>query len=228
MDLLQFARGPALTVASIIFVLGVVWRLLGIVLLRYRRDFSEPRNKAAWKGLIVMVTRSLPKKEFAHATVFIEILGYTFHLGLFAVVFLYRPHVLLIGNVLKGFLPLGVVEAILRYWPTLPGGVLSFLTSVSIAALLVIVIHRRFHPVKRLISNADDYLSWLMTVTPLATGLAAYMHLVNPYNMLLAAHILSVEALMIWFPFGKLMHMFTIFAVRGASGVLFERKGAAL
>jgi hypothetical protein len=33
---------------------------------------------------------------------------------------------------------------------------------------------------------------------------------------------------MVWFPFGKLMHAFTIFAARGAQGMIFERKGASL
>ncbi len=227
MDLLEFARGPALAVATGICIFGIAWRLVGLLLLRFRRDLSAPRNKAAWKGLMLMATRSTPKKEFA-ATAFIEILGYVFHLGLFAVVFLYLPHVLLLVDILKAFLPVPVVEMILRFWPTLPGGALYFLTSVSVACLIVILLHRLINPVKRLISNFDDYMSWLMTIAPLVTGMAAYMHLVGPYQILLAIHILSVEALMIWFPFGKLMHMFTMFAVRGVTGVLFERKGAAL
>ncbi len=228
MDLLEFARGPALTTATVICILGIAWRLVGLLLLRFRRDLSEPRKKGAWKGLKLTATRSWPKKEFAGATAFIEIIGYTFHLGLFAVVFLYLPHVLLLVDLLKAFLPLQVVEPIFRFWPTLPGGALYFLTSVSVACLVVILLHRLINPVKRLISNFDDYMSWLMTITPLVTGMAAYMHLVEPYPLLLAIHILSVEALMIWFPFGKLMHMFTMFALRGATGILFERKGAAL
>jgi hypothetical protein len=32
----------------------------------------------------------------------------------------------------------------------------------------------------------------------------------------------------VWFPFGKLMHAFTIFVARGSTGMLFERKGASL
>jgi nitrate reductase gamma subunit len=58
--------------------------------------------------------------------------------------------------------------------------------------------------------------------------MAAYMHLFGPYQWLLAIHILSVEALMIWLPFGKLMHVFTMLALRATTGILFERKGAAL
>jgi hypothetical protein len=56
----------------------------------------------------------------------------------------------------------------------------------------------------------------------------AYSHVGGPYPKLLATHLLSVELLLVWFPFGKLMHAFTIFAARGVQGVDFERKGASL
>jgi nitrate reductase gamma subunit len=56
----------------------------------------------------------------------------------------------------------------------------------------------------------------------------AYSHVGAPYQTLLAWHLLSVALLLIWFPFGKLMHAFTIFAARGTQGVQFERKGASL
>lgn len=227
MDLLGFARGPALTVATAIFVAGVAWRLVGILLLRMRRDLSEPRRKDSWKGVMLMGTRSWPKKEFAGAG-FVEAIGYIFHLGIFAAFLLYLPHVLFFQNILDAFLPLPVVQLVMRYWPTLPGGIIYLLTAISVGCLLILLGHRLINPVKRLISNFDDYMSWLMTITPLLTGMAAYSHFGGPYQVVLAVHILSVEALMIWFPFGKLMHMFTMFVLRGATGVIFARKGAAL
>ena len=96
-------------------------------------------------------------------------------------------------------------------------------------ALVAVLIHRLTHPVKRLISNFDDYLSWLLTAAPLTTGMLAFAHAGGaPYETLLAVHLLSVQALMVWFPFGKLMHAFTIFAARSAQGLIFERKGASL
>ena len=44
MDLLGFARGPALKVELAVFCLGVVWRIVGFALLRIRRDLNKPRN----------------------------------------------------------------------------------------------------------------------------------------------------------------------------------------
>ncbi|OIQ63640.1 hypothetical protein GALL_548200 [mine drainage metagenome] len=48
------------------------------------------------------------------------------------------------------------------------------------------------------------------------------------YETLLAVHILSVAVLLIWFPFGKLMHAALVFVSRGSTGALFERKGASI
>jgi hypothetical protein len=47
------------------------------------------------------------------------------------------------------------------------------------------------------------------------------------YQTLLAIHILSFDALLIWFPCGKLMHAFYIFPSRVINGALLARKGAA-
>jgi nitrate reductase gamma subunit len=79
-----------------------------------------------------------------------------------------------------------------------------------------------------MLSNFDDYFSWFVTITPIATGMLAYAHYGAPYPTLLGLHLLSVELLMLWFPFGKLMHAFTMFIARGVQGVAFERKGASL
>jgi nitrate reductase gamma subunit len=227
--LLEFARGPALTWAIFIFVAGVLWRLVGVLLLRTKKDLSEPRNTATWKGLRLIALRSWPRKEFLEGTAFGEIMGYTFHLGFLAALLFLVPHVLFFKDVADGLLGFDFSDVFGFPWPTLPTGVVTFLSAVSLAALFAVLIHRFTNPVKRLISNFDDYVSWLLTAAPLATGMLAYAHAGGArYETLLAVHILSAAALMIWFPFGKLMHAFTIFAARGSQGMLFERKGASL
>ena len=47
MTLLDFARGPAMQISIIIFVLGIVWRLVGVWGLRHKKDLSEARSKGA-------------------------------------------------------------------------------------------------------------------------------------------------------------------------------------
>jgi nitrate reductase gamma subunit len=229
MTLLEFARGPALQWSISIFIVGVLWRLLGVFLLRTKQDLSEPRNPAAWKGLRLIALRSWPRREFLEGTAFGEVMGYTFHVGFLATLFFFAPHVLFFGDVAHGLIGTDLRGLIGVGWPTLPNGIITLLSAVSIAALVAVLIHRLVNPVKRLISNFDDYFSWFVTITPLATGMAAFAHLAGwPYERLLAFHLLSVELLLVWFPFGKLMHAFTIFAARGATGMIFERRGASL
>jgi hypothetical protein len=43
-----------------------------------------------------------------------------------------------------------------------------------------------------------------------------------------AIHLLSLELLLVWLPFGKLSHAFLVFLSRGYTGAAFTRKGAEL
>ena len=74
-------------------------------------------------------------------------------------------------------------------------------------------------PVLKLISRGEDHISWVLTFLPVLTGLAAATHVGARYETLLALHILSICALLIWFPFGKLMHAFLFVFSRGATGI---------
>jgi hypothetical protein len=55
MDLLEFARGPALQVAAYILVAGTLWRIVGIVLLKEKQDFSEPRQRAGLPAALKVI-----------------------------------------------------------------------------------------------------------------------------------------------------------------------------
>lgn len=216
MDLLTFARGPALQWALVIFVVGTIWRLLGILLLPRKPDFNEPRSTHTWRGALgLIVRRTVPKREFAAPTAFGNTIGYVFHFGLAIVVFGFVPHILFIRS-LTGL-----------HWPGLPSGVIYVVGALTLAALVAALVRRLSHPVLRLLSNADDYLSWLVTAAPVLTGLMAAAHWGGPYPRLLAIHVLSVCVLLAWLPFGKLMHVFLVFVARGTTGALFARKGAS-
>jgi len=60
---------------------------------------------------------------------------------------------------------------------------------------------------------------------PLVTGMFAFPHLggaslAPPYAALLTAHLLSVEFLMIWLPFGRLAHLVLMPLLRGTARAL--------
>ena len=217
MTLLEFARGPALQWSLVILALGVAWRLLGILLLKRKPDYSEARSHTspAMGAVRTVFTRMWPRKEFQARTAYGAGLGYVFHIGLAIVVFLFVPHILFIKD-LTGL-----------SWGGLPSGVIYATGVVTLIALIAALIRRFTHPVLRLLSNFDDYFSWFVTTAPVVSGLMAVAHLGARYETLLALHILSVELLFVWFPFGKLMHAILFAVSRGTSGALLTRKGAA-
>jgi nitrate reductase gamma subunit len=219
MDLLSFARGPGLGVALVVFCAGVVWRITSIVLLRIRSNLSEPRNslgKTLIGGLVVTGSRSWPHPEFIGRTGAGEALGYSYHIGLFIVVLLFAPHIVFLGSLF------GVT------WPALPSSLITIVSVITFTLMLAVLFRRVTHRVLRLLSNFDDYFSWFVTALVIVTGLMATAHIGGPYETVLGLHILSFDVLLIWFPFGKLMHAFYIFPSRAINGVLLARKGAAL
>jgi nitrate reductase gamma subunit len=214
MTLLEFARGPGLYWATIIFVLGIVWRLAGALLLPRLKDFSKTRDPANFKnGVRTIITRSAPAHELEKNIKFQHYTGYIWHIGLFIVIFFYVPHIEFFKSVF-GF-----------GWPHLPNNIITLSAAITMAVLVALLIRRMIHPVLKKISNLDDYISWFVSFLPLLTGAMAFAHLGPRYELMLAIHILSVELLMIWFPFGKLIHGLTIWPSRYQLGVTFGRRG---
>jgi nitrate reductase gamma subunit len=215
MDLLDFARGPALQVAAYIFVAGILWRLIGILMLKEKPEFSEPRRPGGlMAALKVIYTRSFTAPPFKRATMYPKMLGYVLHIGFFVVIFLFVPHIVFF----EGFLGFD--------WPGLPNNVIYLSGVATVVAGLALLVRRLTNPVLKLISNFDDYFSWFVTMLPIVTGLIMPVRMGVRYETLLAIHILSVAVLMIWLPFGKLGHSFLVFVTRGTTGMVFERRGA--
>jgi nitrate reductase gamma subunit len=217
MTLLEFARGPGLQGALLIFSLGAAWRLVGTFLLARNRDLALPKGTSTVKaGVRAMIMRSIPPHELEKRITFQHITGYAWHLGFFAVLLFFGPHV----PFFKQFLGFG--------WPYLPNTAVMVLGAFTLAILVALLVRRMLHPVLKQISTFDDYLSVVLVILPLLTGFLSYSH-VQPldvrYEVLLAVHLLSVEALLVWFPFGKLMHLFYAFPSRYQVGAAMQRKG---
>jgi nitrate reductase gamma subunit len=215
MDLLDFARGPALQVAALIFVAGLIWRLLHLFLTQKKTDISEARQSGSvGGGLRAIFSRFRHHEPFRKRTRNGTILAYTIHIGLAIVVLGSAPHILLI----ESFSGLG--------WSPMPNVVIHFAAALTLAALLTSLGRRMSHPVLKMLSNFDDYFTWLVTTLPVITGLMAVAHVGARYELLLAIHILSFNVFLIWFPFGKLMHSFIAIGSRYTTGVTFTRRGA--
>jgi nitrate reductase gamma subunit len=209
----MWVRGPGFQIATVIFALGVVLRLAEIIMLGRKANLAEAKGSEMSSGLRTIVTRTVPDASTFKRSAFTITAGYIFHIGLFIVIFLFAPHILLFKDVL-GF-----------GWPALPSTVIDAVSVVTIIALIAVLIHRLKDPVKRFLSNFDDYLGWFVTILPLVTGYIAFHRVGMPAPTLIAIHILSVELLMIVFPFTKLMHAFTIFLARWYNGAISGYRG---
>lgn len=182
MSALNFARGPALHWALVIMVGGSIWRLIFFGFRRSNQDVYWAR-----KALHV------PNQRW-------QIDSYAMHGGLLVVLFGFTPHILFIGTLT------GVT------WPSLPTIVVLAAAVVSIGSMLAVLVHRLTASEPSLFSVFDDYFTWTVVFAALLTGLSCYPHIgggpfIGPYAALLTAHLLAVELLMIWLPFGKLIHV---------------------
>jgi nitrate reductase gamma subunit len=222
MDLLALARGPLLGLSIAVFLAGITWRLYGIYRLGRKPVLSAPRSTDIVPVAVRSVfARMLPRSGFHPSATLATVNPYVYHLGLAIVAFAYAPHISFIRD-LAG-----------ASWPALPDSVVYVAAGATIVSLGIALLYRLTDPVLKLISTFDDHCAWIVTMLPLATGMAL---VAEPsaaveardavvYPVPLALHLLSVELLLVWFPFGKLMHGFLFAPGRWQLGAFLARRG---
>jgi nitrate reductase gamma subunit len=214
MSLLEFARGPALAFSIVVFALGLAWRLYRILRRPVPADHSEPRRRdLAAGGVRAIFAKMLPPRGVAVRGAAMAN-AYAYHVGLALVVFGYAPHIAFIERTTG------------LSWPALPEPVFNVVAGITIVTLFIALLARLTDPVLRLLSGFDDYFSWLVTMAPLLTGMALLPGPARPAAV--AIHLLSLELLLAWLPFGKLAHALLVFVSRWRTGVDFTRRGAAV
>lgn len=210
---LTWVRGTGLNIAIGIFLLGTLWRLIEIYSLGRKPDLAAPRHRAGASGLHTLFRRSVPPPGMFKRSATSYVAGYVFHIGLFVIVFLFAQHIRLIQD-LTGL-----------SWPGLPTQFIDATAVVTLATMLLVLVERINKPVKRFLSTFGDYAAWALTFLPVLTGYLASRHLLLPYTEMLALHILSVELLLAFLPFTKLIHAFTAWGSRWYNGNANGHKG---
>jgi len=222
MDLLALARGPLLSLSLAIFFAGIAWRLYGIYRFGAKPSLATPRSTTMFSAAARTVfARMLPRRGFHPSATLVMINPYVFHLGLAIVAFGYLPHIDFVKR-LTG-----------AWWPALPDWLVVLAAGATIVSLAMALLFRLTDPVLKLISRADDHITWIVTMLPLLTGMAVILESSSAvhareavvYPVPLAIHLLSVELLLVWFPFGKLMHAILFIPGRAQLGMFNERRG---
>jgi nitrate reductase gamma subunit len=212
--LLFWAKGTGLQLATLIMFIGLTVRVAQILALRRPPDYSEAKNNNPGVfGVKTIFRRFLPPQGMMKRNAFVYVTGYIFHIGFFVVLLFFIPHIEMFKD---GF---GIS------WPGLRTSFIDAITVITMLTLILVLINRLRHPVQRMLSGFEDYLTWTLTFLPLLTGYMAYHHMALQYELMLAIHILSVEALMVAIPFTRLSHMVTLFFARWYNGVIAGRKG---
>jgi nitrate reductase gamma subunit len=212
-EFLNWVRGQGFQIAVIIFIAGIIIRFGEILLLGRKANLAEAKGSEMIGGLQTIVTRSVPDKSTFKRSTFTVVAGYIFHLGLFVTIFLFAPHILMFKDII-GF-----------SWPSLPTPVVDAMAVVTIIALLAVLTHRMRDSVLKFLTTKEDYLVWMLTILPLITGYMAFHRIGMTAPTLLAIHILSVELLLVVFPFTKLMHTFTFALSRWYNGAISGYRG---
>ncbi len=219
--ILSFARGPLFQVALLIFVAGMLYRLVMVVLLGWRKDRVPSQGsiiggvvKTYLKGIFIWPFIPWVRRTFSRNPV-IYIAGGLFHLGLFGVIFFGAAHEL----VWKSLLGFG--------WPTLPLPIVDWLAAVAIVALLILLMNRIVHPVLRLISGPAEYLSWTFVFLPMVTGYMMTHHMFFRYEVLFSFHMVAVDVLLIWIPFSRISHFMFYFFSRTIHGGQFGKRAVS-
>lgn len=222
MDLLNLARGPLLDLSVLVFVLGMAWRVAGLV-----RRPSRPARSAARRvhvqGAVwaTVLRHMLPRQGTRPSPTLATLNPYFYHFGLAFIVFGYAPHVAFIHR------HLGIG------WPALPDAAMYLAAGVTIVSLLVALAMRLMDPTLRRISGADDYISWGLLFLVIFTGMALIDRPSSAYAAAgytsaptrLAIHLMTFELLLVWFPFGKLFHTVSWFFGRAQFGAFMARRG---
>ena len=207
----EFIDGPLWYFALTAFVIGVVWRIIAILKAGVRSDLSLARGSAGQGALRAIFSRFVPERTVTSRSKLQLIAGYMFHLGLFLLLIFAKPHIDFISERITGF-----------SWPAMTHAAFIISAEFAFAGLILLWLHRILNPVTRMLSDLDDHVGSLLVFFVMLTGCLALAQSHEPLRLL---HLFLAEALLIYFPFSKLMHAFTFVLSRGYTGATMGRKG---
>ncbi|MCU7936516.1 MAG: hypothetical protein KZQ99_16840 [Candidatus Thiodiazotropha sp. (ex Dulcina madagascariensis)] len=207
----QFIDGPLWTFSLAVFLIGVIWRIVAILMAGNRPDLATPKGSAGAGALRALFSRFLPERTVATQGRLQLIAGYLFHLGLLALLFFAQPHIDFIADRITGL-----------SWPAMPHWAFIVAAEFAFAGLILLWLYRILNPVTRLLSDLDDHIGTILVFLVMLTGCLALAQAFEPLRLI---HLLLAELLLIYFPFSKLMHAFTFIMSRGYTGATMGRKG---
>lgn len=194
-DIYSLVAGPLAWVAFILFFGGLLYRLVGLIML-VRRTERFIFSYMSWRyGL-----RSILRWMVPFATVNwrmhpgITVVTFSFHLCLFIAPIFLLSHMVLLG------------EAWNISWWTLPDALADVMTLVVIAGGIYFLVRRLVLPEVKFVTDYSDFVILAIVLAPFVTGFLAY-HQWFGYRVWVILHMLSGEIMLAAIPFTRLSHM---------------------
>jgi nitrate reductase gamma subunit len=206
-----FLAGPALWATFIIFLGGMIARVVYLFQLSRKKDRVIYNHASLSWGLKSILYWLLPwgSSSMRQQPVF-TFMVFIFHISLLAVPVFLNAHNILWDEAWG-----------MSMW-SLPDSLTDAMTVILLVSMVFLVIRRIVRSEVRILTDAWDFALLGMTALPFLTGFLAY-HQFGPYELLMIIHILTGEILLILIPFTRLGHMVLFFFTRAFIG--FEMGG---
>ena len=216
--MVDFIRGQLISIAFVIFILGLIFQLFQFFKLTKKKEWvyppsqitSEKKTAGQWVAFcLVSLNGTLWKTD-----PLMMMMTSVFH------VFLISVPIFLLGHNIVLDQSWG-----LSLW-SLPESITDILTVVVLICAAFFLARRLFLARVRAITTTYDYVILLIAAAPFLTGYFAYHQWFN-YDTVMTLHILAGEVMLITIPFTKLGHMLFFFLYRFLIGSEYSfAKGA--
>jgi len=207
----DFIRGPLMWAALVIFVGGLIFRIIQMFQLSKKKerifftstssgeeqrggDYSPEERKLRW---LVSFSNSI-MGNYPILTIITTI----FHICLFI------TPVFLLGH------NLFLYESWKIKFFSLPESLTDIMTIIFLLCAIFFILRRIIVPRLRAISSFNDFLLLFITIAPFLTGYLAYHQCFFNYKTMLTLHILAGEIMLMAITFTKLGHIIFFFFTR--------------
>lgn len=198
--LYAFVAGPLVWVAVILFLGGLVVRLVQLLRSVQKTErfiFTYMSWKYSWRSIGHWLLPFGTTNWRLHPAM--TVVTFLFHICLLVTPFFVLGHAVLITDAwgVRGI--------------TLPDGLADAMTLIVIVGCVFFLIRRMVRPEVRFVTDASDYFLLLIVAAPFITGLLV-RHPMASVPWMTILHMLSGEVMLVAIPFTRLSHMiFSIF-----------------
>ena len=204
----EFARGPLVWIAFLVFILGSLYRIISIIIMAKKDKVVYPYMDLKF-GLRSIMHWTVPyaSRNMRMRPVF-TFLSFLFHICL-----LITP-IFVLGHIVLWKESWGVS------WWSLPEALSNAMTITVIAIGIIFALRRLVDPVVRYVTSVSDYLILALVLSPFVTGLLAYYQVFD-HKTAVTVHIWTGALWLMAIPLTRLSHMLFFPLTRAYMGCEF-------